>query len=62
MMSNEAFIAKKGSACPKCESEEIEGVDIRFTELEMPQEMYCANCEFSYVLVYKLERFEEMEL
>lgn len=58
-LSVEEYVAKGGSLCPFCGSDNIEGYSVEIDGNTAWQDIGCNECDNEWRDVYKLDRFEE---
>jgi transposase-like protein len=54
MLNDAEYVKHRGSKCPFCQTENIEGGDIDFDSAMMSQKMSCHYCEQEWVDLYSL--------
>ena len=58
MRTNEEHVAAEGMSCPFCDSDETEGGFVETGGGQAQQEMYCHDCEESWIERYALTGWE----
>ena len=62
-MPNETYVKAQGLRCPVCTSRLLEGIDgVQIYEGGASHLIYCKACESTWVDVYVLTGYEQLEL
>ena len=54
LMTQKQYVQKKGTHCPYCNSENIQGQHVEITDAFPEQEIICLDCDKEWVDFHKL--------
>jgi predicted Zn-ribbon and HTH transcriptional regulator len=54
MMTQQEYVESKGTRCPKCRSDQIEGDSLEVDGTDCTQDILCRSCGFGWTDVYTL--------